>query len=170
MDVPSLAPQDLVIDEALRDVQRISDPIARVDRAAHAIFGLRDLGDDAEPAAICLARALWPSLIAAPRDGVMVCAVMDVYVALLQERGQRRTACGVLQQAYEVLGDNAHVRERYSLFLTGAGALQAARRVLSHQPVEVADLFADDAVAAPVIESGWSRVVQLVRAARGSPA
>ncbi|MFO0591091.1 MAG: P-loop NTPase fold protein [Polyangiaceae bacterium] len=170
MDVPSLAPPDLVIDEALRDVQRIADPIARVDRAAHAIFGLRDLGDEAEPAAICLARALWPSVTAAPRDGVMLCAVMDVYVALLQERGQRRTACGVLQRAYEVLGDNAHVRERYSLFLTGAGALQAARKVLSHQPVDVAELFADDAVAVPVIESGWPRVVQLVRATLGSSA
>ncbi len=158
------SPVERVLDEAERDVAKLALPLARLDRAAHAIFALRDLGGEADVVAMSLARGLWPSLCAAPRDGAMLCPVMDAYVTLLEEHGLRGTAGAVLQSAYAAAGDQPHVRERYSLFLTGAGALQAARRVNAHEPVELHDLVSDDPEALRVVAAAAPLVQPLLRA------
>jgi len=158
------SPADDILAEAESDVAGLAQPLARLDRAAHAIFALRDLAGDADFLAMSLARGLWPALCDAPRDGAMLRAVLDAYVGLLEERRLRGTACAVLQAAYGVAGQDPHVRERYGLFLTGAGALQAARRVTAHEPVDVRDLLVDDPEALRALDAAAPRVEPLLRA------
>ena len=135
---------------------------------ADPIFALHDLGTDAEPAGICLARALWPSVLAGSDGGQMLCAVMDAYVEMLVNRGLRRTAYEVLHEAYAKLGHLPHIRERFHLFLASVGAAQAARRAVAQQPVDVGDLIMDDPKEVPTIEAAWPRVLPLVQATTGA--
>jgi hypothetical protein len=167
---PALTTIDGVLAGARADVMALADPRARLERAAHALFELSNLGRESDAPSLHLSRVVLPELCKDPRDGRLLSAVLDRHVTLLRRYGLRRSACAALDLAYRSADYVSYVRDAYSLYLLGAGAVDLSRRVTANQKIEYHEVLSDDPQAQPMLTAVDPRVQMLLDAAFGDAA
>ena len=111
--------------------------------AAQAVLDLARFEPSSDAAARSVARALLPRLEKSPADGALLAAVLDRYVMLLRRAGLQDTAGRALHDAYVAARQVPYVRDAYAMFLKGAGAMEAARKVGMGEEVQYRQLVTD---------------------------
>jgi hypothetical protein len=136
-----------ILDVALDDMALLKpDRRAQIERASRVVTALKRFEPASDGAAMSIARAVLPELAKSPGSGEVLAAVLDRYVVLLRGHGLHKTARRTLHDAYVAARQVAYVRDAYSMYLMGAGAMAAARQVSAGDPaVNYRELFCDDA-------------------------